>query len=230
MTTREIPFLHTLERVHHKFVLLSCLGWADARVLFLILSQLVYSCFCFRVPVVFRRAFPAGIRWHLPRLPPSYRWHSCCNPSSVRRWAINYTQSTALQSRVSKSQWKIRKTLITMSGYPMPLIRKKADKELSASADSFSHTAHTAANSHLPCAPTTGRQLQIGDRRVRETVLVVFKNEWQNEAFPVKSFADVRDRHKHSHADIPPKSEVASYHFPAPNPPHLWQEDQCPSS
>lgn len=44
----------------------------SARGLFLILSQLVYSCFCFCVPVVFRRAFLAGIRWHLPRLPPSY--------------------------------------------------------------------------------------------------------------------------------------------------------------
>lgn len=74
----------------------------------------------------------------------------------------------------------------------MLLTRKKADKELSASADSFSHTA---ANSHFPCAPTTGRQLQIGSRRLRETVLVVFKNGWQNEAFPVKSFADVRHRH-----------------------------------
>lgn len=49
------------------------LGWADARVLFLILSKLVSSCLCFPVPLVFRRAFPAGIRWHLPRLPPSYR-------------------------------------------------------------------------------------------------------------------------------------------------------------
>lgn len=108
--------------------------------------------------------------------------------------------------------------------------RKKAYKELSVSTGSFSHTDHTAANGHFPWAPTTGRQLQIGDRRVRKTVLAVFKNGWQNEAFPVKSFADVRDRHKHSHADIPPKSEAASYHSPSPYPPHLWQGDQCPTS
>lgn len=114
-----------------------------------------------------------------------------------------------------------------MSGYTLLLTRNKADKELSASASLA--RAHTAAKSHIPCAPTAGRQLQTGGRRVRETVLVVFKNGWQNEAFPLKSFADVRDRHKCSHADIPP---VRSCFLPLSCPPLplLWQGVQCPSS
>lgn len=35
--------------------------------------QAVLFLLCFRVPVVFGRAFLTVIRWHLPRLPPSYR-------------------------------------------------------------------------------------------------------------------------------------------------------------
>lgn len=40
-----------------------------------------------------------------------------------------------------------------MSGYPMLLTRKKADKELSASADSFSHTGSHSSQQPLSMCP-----------------------------------------------------------------------------
>lgn len=56
----------------------------------------------------------------------------------------------------------------------MLLTRKKADKELRASADSFSHTA---ANSHFPCAPTQSWETALNsEQESYHPFLLVFKN------------------------------------------------------
>lgn len=56
----------------------------------------------------------------------------------------------------------------------MLLTRKKADKELRASADSFSHTA---ANSHFPCAPTQSWETALdSEQESYHPFLLVFKN------------------------------------------------------
>lgn len=106
-----------------------------------------------------------------------------------------------------------------MSGYHRLITRKKAGEERSASADRFSRRG--SASSRFPCAPPAGAQLWLGGRRVRETALAVFKNGWPKKvAFPVKSFADVREEHKH-----PTKSSSCFLLLSC-----LRQGDQCPSS
>lgn len=106
----------------------------------------------FRAPVVFGRAFLTVIRWHLPRVPPSYHWHSCCNPSSVRTEQSsidNQELLTAVFPRVSGKQ----ETVITVSGYHRLVTRQKTDREQSISAGSFPPWARTAAGIHFPLPP-----------------------------------------------------------------------------
>lgn len=106
----------------------------------------------FRAPVVFGRAFLTVIRWHLPRVPPSYHWHSCCNPSSVRpeQSSIDNQQLlTTVFPRVSGKQ----ETVITVR---LPQAYYKTENRQRAEHLSFPPWAQTAAGTHFPLPPHCG--------------------------------------------------------------------------